>query len=1092
MMMAQMVRPGSSWGKAGPRLALATFLMILGVAVAQAQPTPSATTTATATPSATATATAAASAKAPPPRPSDVVDLELRAKRIRNLLREQLDLSVEPRDLFDIDLGNERAIAVEVERLRKLLGAMAAPVPSATATTTATGSVPVPPPSLPSATATATATASASALPSPAPSASAPIPADEQLLAARIELDRARLRFFELSPERRQALLDAHQKRQDEGREADNAEALSAAEKAKQAAEDEKQRALEEAKATKNEAVRRAAEERARLFGIDSTFSSFRGELAKRKQVLKEEEEQVLAWLRPADELLSKSYSERPPAEVYDRDYDELVAHLRDMRESLSGALDELRVEPDLPSVGDDQLANLTIEVARAKIDELRERLPGERESLLAEARDLRWRRARARLRAMNQLDERRRDLLPFLSGEKSSELAGFNATAVKQARTELGQVGLLLRYHFHETRRFVSDVGRTEEAGDSLLVALITAFKWLLPIGLFVWWRRRAEETLARWRESAEEAATKNRIAGKMTAIERILAFIQRVRRPLEWLLLVRGVFYFLPKGAHELLEVQLLATALTWAFAGWLAVLSMDALLSAEVGGQRRTVLETAELRLRTLRFLGRVVVAFGLVLALTNQLVGHGTIYGWAVKILWFSVVPVAAVVVRWWREVIFRTVEAQRPKGPFLRWVSGSQQGVGGFIAAAAGGTYLLTKGGISFARQYLGNLDLVKRGLAYWFRREVARQAERKGPQSEGEPLSSAIYQALAPESEPPELVQSVADEEVDAIVANVERPEGGVFAVVGERGSGKTTLLRRIHERSPESFVVKCPPEGISGFRLAIREAMGLAPDATSEELRQACDKSQRSILIDDAHHLIRPVVDGLDEIDKLLELSRHSSGRVTWVYAFDHVIWQFLRRAREVRPLFDDIVKLQPWTEEGIVRLLESRSEAAELAPDFGALVSDLPEDADSFQTQEALAVAERRYYRLLWDYSLGNPAVSLHFWRASLRRESRDEGGDHHFVRLFEPPPTNDLERLPDSTVFVLRAVVQLDLASVDDIVEATLLGRGQVEDALRYVAARRYVERHGDRYRLRWTWFRAITRFLARRHLMMGPYT
>jgi hypothetical protein len=73
----------------------------------------------------------------------------------------------------------------------------------------------------------------------------------------------------------------------------------------------------------------------------------------------------------------------------------------------------------------------------------------------------------------------------------------------------------------------------------------------------------------------------------------------------------------------------------------------------------------------------------------------------------------------------------------------------------------------------------------------------------------------------------------------------------------------------------------------------------------------------------------------------------------------------------------------------------------------------------------------------------------------------------------------------------VFVLRAVVQLDLASVDDIVEATMLSRAQVEDALRYASSREYTAESDGRHRLRWTWFRAITRFLARRHLLTGPY-
>ena len=46
-------------------------------------------------------------------------------------------------------------------------------------------------------------------------------------------------------------------------------------------------------------------------------------------------------------------------------------------------------------------------------------------------------------------------------------------------------------------------------------------------------------------------------------------------------------------------------------------------------------------------------------------------------------------------------------------------------------------------------------------------------------------------------------------------------------------------------------------------------------------------------------------------------------------------------------------------------------------------------------------------------------------------------------------------------------------------------------QVNDALRYALGRGYVEEIDGRYRIRWKWFRTITRFLSRRHLLASPY-
>jgi hypothetical protein len=164
---------------------------------------------------------------------------------------------------------------------------------------------------------------------------------------------------------------------------------------------------------------------------------------------------------------------------------------------------------------------------------------------------------------------------------------------------------------------------------------------------------------------------------------------------------------------------------------------------------------------------------------------------------------------------------------------------------------------------------------------------------------------------------------------------------------------------------------------------------------------------------------------------------------------------------------------------------LLKARSAHAGIAPSFAGLVTEPPED-DEEERADQLARAEANYYRLLWDYAEGNPAVAMHFWRESLHV---DPSGSVH-VQLFSPPDTRDLESLPDPAVFVLRAVVQLELAVAADLQQATMRPANQVADALRYAAHRGYVEVIGGRYRLSWAWFRGITNFLQRRHLLAAP--
>src|SRR5690606_33601361 len=138
---------------------------------------------------------------------------------------------------------------------------------------------------------------------------------------------------------------------------------------------------------------------------------------------------------------------------------------------------------------------------------------------------------------------------------------------------------------------------------------------------------------------------------------------------------------------------------------------------------------------------------------------------------------------------------------------------------------------------------------------------------------------------------------------------------------------------------------------------------------------------------------------------------------------------WSFLERARGVKPMFDAVIELTPWGEEGIAKLLERRCDQTNINPDFSGLVGVLPADADEIDRQEALVRTSTGYHRLIWDYASGNPGIALHTWRRSLGQT----GDGTVVVCNFRVPDVRELEALPDPPVFVLRAVVQLEFASV-----------------------------------------------------------
>jgi hypothetical protein len=467
------------------------------------------------------------------------------------------------------------------------------------------------------------------------------------------------------------------------------------------------------------------------------------------------------------------------------------------------------------------------------------------------------------------------------------------------------------------------------------------------------------------------------------------------------------------------------------------------------------------------------------------LSSELVGKGTIYRWVFSLTWMVALPVLLVIIQWWKPTIFERIEVLRRKSPTQRWVLVQREGAMSFIAAIVGGVELFAVGVGRTVRGWAVTFTVVRRVLAYLFRRGMSKKVVAQ--RTNHKPLSREVFSILGPEHRSSDIVPSEADDQVDDVISRIQAAGGGVYAVIGERGRGKTTIMQRIAESDERITVVSCGAGGVQAFKRSLNIALELEEDAPFEvaagKLEYGGDES--AILIDDAQRLILPMMGGLHEFDSVLELARVTSSRCTWIFAIDEALWRFLERARGARPLFDDAIFLSPWSEDAIVRLLRRRNAAAGINPDFSSLLPELPDDADEIDIKEALQQTEENYFRLLWDYASGNPGVALHFWRNSLELDGEGKA----VARIFRAPEADDLEGLPDSTVFVLRAAVQLGHASLDHVCAATSLPRAQVQDALRYGAAKGYFVHTEDTYFITWDWFRAITRFLKRRHLLFG---
>lgn len=955
----------------------------------------------------------------PPGQPVDA-----RVARVRALLAGELELTVEPSTLFDVALEDEAAVRIAAERARLLLWADEL-----------------------------RADAGPQLKGKPPPLTTPVTLAPDQLDAwrARAELDRARLAFYALPPERRAELLAQHAGRVTAARAAD-----TEGERRVREAALEEERAREAARLAGSEAERLAAEELARLSALEGAIATARLGFEEQHKELLSRRDALLGWQRRAREARAAGGAEA------DATYDAVRAALRASRDELARELEALDGSPSaLPQAA--APGELTPQLTEA----LRPRWAAASTALAAalqEERALHEERAAQLLEEINALNRERLGLLAELSRDKREAITGFSLTALEQAQAEARHLLLTLRAHAQVARGWLSDARRAGVTALTIWRVTAVVVPWALVTVAFVWLRRRTPALLA-LAENREAKADRARRLTRPGVRRRSLAFLRNTHRPLEGLLFLGVLVWLIPPSARGLVEVQLLTVIATLSLVGAFVVDAVNA-LAAGAAGQAGVTSAQGVLRLRSLRLVGRVVVGFTLALVICSRLVGEGTVFSWVLVACFLAAVPLFLVLVKWWRAAVFERLERRQRKSRLQSWVLANREGWKSFLAAMVGAVHLFATGALKLARIWVSGFALTRRGLAWLYKREIDRLAE-EAPRSRATPLSPQLFEKLSPERPSQGWISGPADEPLEALRARLGR--GGVVALVSPNGGGKSSVLRRLLAGVEGAITVPCAGTTHAG---ELKERLGEA--------------SPPLVVLDDAEALIKPLQGGLAQFDEVLALARGSAGKTLWVFSLDDVLWPFLRRARDSRPLFDEVLTLEPWNDEEIGALLRARSAEAGIDPVFDDLLEQLPAAADELDRLDALAERRAGYFRMTWDYARGNPAMALEAWRASLVQGPAGEVR----VRPLVAPDTAVLERLPDQALFVLRAVLQLSPALEPELAAATRLPLLQVKNALRIGQAQGYYVEEPAGVRVASPWLRSVMVHLERRHLLVSP--
>jgi hypothetical protein len=666
--------------------------------------------------------------------------------------------------------------------------------------------------------------------------------------------------------------------------------------------------------------------------------------------------------------------------------------------------------------------------------------------------------------------------LIELSSSQVKELVTGFGPEGVTQFRSELYLTRLSVEFFIYKEIRafngFISDIFI------SPVPVLTVIFKVFILLMIVRWWLRNS----ARFIESISERMDKK---GANRFLWHLFGYISRAHREIAWLIMITLSLRFIAQ-LPSLQHLVFLEIFTWWILGGSIAVSFI-----IEFAYQHSQKLSKAMimLRLSTIRLYVWGFITTGLISQISEITLGKGTIYAWISSLIFFFYLLLTIYSLHKWKSYIFERLATKKEPPVWINWANkNKQRWLFATLSTAIVAVWLILRSLQHYFVAVLSQYQVFSHALAYLFRIEVAKQTETESEQTHLQQIrGEETFSYVFPGSDNSLLLTSYAQDTYDSLATYLLSIKPAVCVLSGERGVGSTTLLRRfLHDvKDAHPIYVSCPHEGFDVLMVLLCEELGLEEEGNEEVLLAHLRNTDKRYLLafDNIQRLVKPQVGGLAPLMRLTNLLRQSRNNHGALLSIEKSSWRFVDRARGERLLFDLVEFLPRWNESEIKTLLASRiTDKGLCAISFDGLVLPRQWGKDELSEDQR---ARNGFYRILWDYSDGNPSVALRFFRRSLFKNNETDTVE---VRLFKIPSSEGLENMPKPMLAVLRSIVQLEIASPEELTDCTRLSINEVISTLRYFQSRGYIEWSGDKSRISDLCFRNITNILHRQHLLV----
>ena len=292
-----------------------------------------------------------------------------------------------------------------------------------------------------------------------------------------------------------------------------------------------------------------------------------------------------------------------------------------------------------------------------------------------------------------------------------------------------------------------------------------------------------------------------------------------------------------------------------------------------------------------------------------------------------------------------------------------------------------------------------------------------------------------------------------------------DRQDEPSIVIYGDQGIGKSTMLGRVaqkfHDRATVirlqlSNKITSSDQLNERLRTLFKDAIGTSQTQT-DDLSVVADTSQDTetllakydqqgkptiILVDEAQNLFLGRVNGFQPVKTLVDLTNKKTDNILWILAFNEQSWTFMSGALGPTQYFRSVIRLSPWNDDEIRRLILDRHSKTDLPLRYNRSLFG------GSSSRENAATTEEQFFSLLREESLGNPRLALQLWLRSLRYKSNK----FLEVNLPERRALGSLSDSADDVLFVWATVVRHGNLSLREATETTNLNLSQASHALK----------------------------------------